>query len=1045
MKKKFASLSSVAILVLYSLLPAASLLISPQTASAAFAGSGSGTWSDPYLISTCTELQSINSSKKSLYWLAGDINCNSISNFAPIENFIGTLDGRNHTISNLTINRPGEYNTALIKYSSNGNTITNLNITNASITGGGQSAVLIGEAQKNFIRGVRVQGSVTSNSDTAGGLVGQAVGTNPDSMVIDQSGFTGSVTANIYAGGIVGIFSQTGTIQDVQVDADVTAQTAGGVAGWALYNGYCANKIITRAQTTGTLDSTVQAGGIVGLYQDTACGSQTISDSVSLMSMTNTGSKGGIIGTIQNSAVVMSNAYWDDSATPDCVALETYGGSHSGSCSDIGSNAAPGGEPYATGWDFTNVWQQSSGVASLRSSSTLLTGPDVVDGLTAGIGADNSSIAVDWAEPLSHGSYPITGYRWDMKKTSDGWDTLFNSDDTSDSSFEINGLKLGTSYTVRVQAYTKYSVGDWLETTYTTPVPVVHTASTCAELQDFNQQGTARDTYKLANDIDCSGIEYFDKLQWGDGFSGIFDGQGHTISNLNILGVDEYRIGMFKNTGGGAEISNVTFDNAQIVGTEDSSDCGVVAGYMYATDVTNVRVQNSSVTCPNTVGGIAGRITNDGDTHESANVSRVAVIDSDIHAFATDMGGWFNGGSTAGGIFGMAEAGYQSVVSIDQAYSNASVQADRYSAGGIVGYAYASNDADDTENSSTILINNSYSEGTIETANRAGGIIGAGESYNDGYEAVAKIEVSNSYSSASVTGTESSAGGIVGYLDYPDLYEQYVFNNVFAAGAVSSPNQAFALIGSDDGLGDGSLTIHDSYFDQTTTGQTESSAYDADIDGGIAVNTDGNEGNYFKNNTTNSPFSNGNTPVWDFNSTWSVRNGNFPCLQNILRSCGVTVPHVAADLVSVQNSSVVSLEATGCNAVDNFTSQKEVMLPNKDAAYDYPAGLINFQLSSCTPGGTASVALNFMGTYDANKTVVRKYNAVTGIFTTLSNSYKDMAVVATTVEGQPAYRIVYTIRDGGELDQDGLANGTIVDPIGIAQLVVGVPNTGISR
>lgn len=37
----------------------------------------------------------------------------------------------------------------------------------------------------------------------------------------------------------------------------------------------------------------------------------------------------------------------------------------------------------------------------------------------------------------------------------------------------------------------------------------------------------------------------------------------------------------------------------------------------------------------------------------------------------------------------------------------------------------------------------------------------------------------------------------------------------------------------------------------------------------------------------------------------------------------------------------------------------------------------------------------------------------------------------------------YQVEDGGLLDQDHLADSNIVDPVGLAQGVVGVPNTGI--
>ena len=45
--------------------------------------------------------------------------------------------------------------------------------------------------------------------------------------------------------------------------------------------------------------------------------------------------------------------------------------------------------------------------------------------------------------------------------------------------------------------------------------------------------------------------------------------------------------------------------------------------------------------------------------------------------------------------------------------------------------------------------------------------------------------------------------------------------------------------------------------------------------------------------------------------------------------------------------------------------------------------------------------------------------------------------------GQQALKVVYQVTDGGALDLDGSANGTIVDPAGPARLATGTPDTGV--
>ncbi len=108
----------------------------------------------------------------------------------------------------------------------------------------------------------------------------------------------------------------------------------------------------------------------------------------------------------------------------------------------------------------------------------------------------------------------------------------------------------------------------------------------------------------------------------------------------------------------------------------------------------------------------------------------------------------------------------------------------------------------------------------------------------------------------------------------------------------------------------------------------------------------------------------------------------------------------------------------------------------KDVAFDYPAGLVNFSLT-CPAGSTAAMTLFFFGTLPQNP-VARKYNSIEHTYQVIEGS----TVNQTIVGGVAAAKVQYQITDGGSLDQDETANGTIVDPVGLAQSVFGAPNTG---
>jgi len=86
--------------------------------------SGEGTIEDPYVITNASELQAMESDTFSNYILGNDIRASNTSQwnngkgFNPIGDdvfrsptipaFTATLDGKNHTLTGLTINRPSE-------------------------------------------------------------------------------------------------------------------------------------------------------------------------------------------------------------------------------------------------------------------------------------------------------------------------------------------------------------------------------------------------------------------------------------------------------------------------------------------------------------------------------------------------------------------------------------------------------------------------------------------------------------------------------------------------------------------------------------------------------------------------------------------------------------------------------------------------------------------------------------------------------------------------------------------------------------------------
>jgi hypothetical protein len=138
-----------------------------------------------------------------------------------------------------------------------------------------------------------------------------------------------------------------------------------------------------------------------------------------------------------------------------------------------------------------------------------------------------------------------------------------------------------------------------------------------------------------------------------------------------------------------------------------------------------------------------------------------------------------------------------------------------------------------------------------------------------------------------------------------------------------------------------------------------------------------------------------------------------------------------ANVTSFVNSftgQYATLASTGCLQVNDPYVSAVSSNTATDSAYNYPAGMMNFSIVCTNPGDTAIVTQYYYGNYDASQFVARKYDPVSKTYTDIPGA----TVTNVTIGGQTALKITYSITDGGPLDADGVANGTIVDPAGPA-------------
>lgn len=148
--------------------------------------------------------------------------------------------------------------------------------------------------------------------------------------------------------------------------------------------------------------------------------------------------------------------------------------------------------------------------------------------------------------------------------------------------------------------------------------------------------------------------------------------------------------------------------------------------------------------------------------------------------------------------------------------------------------------------------------------------------------------------------------------------------------------------------------------------------------------------------------------------------------------------NVTSFVNSLTNSYSVLENTNNCQNTE-VSQRKMSDLSKSDGSYAYPAGLMNFTLVCGIPGMTVRVNQYYFG-ITATNLVARKYNSRTNTYSTISGA----EITYVTIDGQQAVKISYDITDGGLLDDDGIANGSIVDPAGPAVLSnsAGAPNTG---
>ena len=253
--------------------------------------------------------------------------------------------------------------------------------------------------------------------------------------------------------------------------------------------------------------------------------------------------------------------------------------------------------------------------------------------------------------------------------------------------------------------------------------------------------------YILGCDMDLSDIENWQSVGDADNpFKGVFNGNGYSIDNLTInAGDNAENVGFFGVTEN-ATITNVSFNNANVISPDDyingSSAVGIVAGTARGTTFDNIDV-SGSVAGYESVGGLVGVINDnsyflpDGTPVDVGNssISNVnTAVDTKGKYFVGGLAGYVKDTSTGEGVVTRD-------LMISNCNTSGNIVFDEEAAGGLIGEAGKTIiTINNCESSVDISWNNAEDDSDISflmETGRAGGFIGC---VNGSYIAICNSE-----------------------------------------------------------------------------------------------------------------------------------------------------------------------------------------------------------------------------------------------------------------------------------------------------------------
>ncbi|WP_059412904.1 GLUG motif-containing protein [Cupriavidus basilensis] len=746
----------------------------------------------PYLLTDVYGLQGMGTLLSGRFTLANDIDAsgtatwNSGAGFTPVGGngfyFIGSLDGQDHAISGLVIDRPGVSYIGLFGNANNAS-ISNLSLQGGKITGSNYTGALAGAFSgtlTNVRSGVDVDGGdftgglvgriwygannhvsdVWTTGDVAGGdRVGGLAGWNGQGT-IRNAGASGKVSGTTDVGGLVGLNDGSASIIGGSASGTVEGvDNVGGLVGWNWGKGTSSN--IENSYATGDVTGTgSNTGGLVGYNSGSIWFNADESDSLSVVyasgKVSGVNNVGGLVGLNAGSASLIKNA----SARGDVV------GSGSGAGGLVGRNEGAIDASVAFGIDVSGVADVGSlagtwaGGTSLNSAYTLFQNDHSISASNGNVNLLGTVIQSGNASGRTL-SVTASGGNASLDSIALSGNNLsldISGDITAAGAIEIGGFTLNRGHWRQVSAaLPTFSASDFRLAggTFVRATDGDGSAATPYLLTDvYGLQGMGTllsGHFALAGDIDASGTaKWNDRAGFSpigrDGitpFTGTFDGQDHVISGLTIDRPNQDFVGLF-GVAQNARILHVGLDDAKITG---KSSVGALVGQLFATNSDTASIDNAwasgTVNGFAYVGGLVGvnaaisgtaRISNSHATGAVTGLSKDQGEDQSNHV---------------GGLVGVNVA-YSGSASIRNAHATGAVEGnDRV--GGLVG----GNDG---------TIEDAWASGHVTGKTNVGSLMGTqwGSIHNSGYRLTGDRSISASEGDINLLGGVVQGDGVTG-------------------------------------------------------------------------------------------------------------------------------------------------------------------------------------------------------------------------------------------------------------------------------------------